>query len=498
MSNNILQESGLPAPVPTRWDLEKGWHVEEGPDGLERWVKEVERVNPYSLAGKISSRGPIRGLADHKGQRWGVDYNPLKRSAPNEKGYTWSMGYNQISGRYTQGNLFPELSGSSLNRKKNAKGIPTEAADLIALAEKTEKQYSRRGIWMVENWDGDKREHLGTIVSWIIIESYAGNIESARELTMRLSSALRACTRSVSYGVHVLSPRSRGKIKDKATAFFRSCPGDRIFGTFTFIAPVDDKTGQSILNKFLVQARKKFPALQYFWVAERQKGDRNEGRGVQREPTGNIHFHMILNKRLQVGRWNALWVLAQYNSGLRGHDEFGREISLDEIQEIYRLDQKEGFCGARGKNGKKISRMQAVLNPLDLKKVTSIGRLSNYLTKYVTKQDKNEPYGCAAWHCSRRVSRMFTRQTVGPSAFAYMKSIENWGIDRSTGELWGKPMEYRPCAFAVVVMALNKAAPLRYLKRMEQVNKWVLEGFEISVLPVLDDGQYLKHYICKN
>src|ERR1700723_3689735 len=92
----------------------------EGRAGQSEWVEKVEKINPYSLAGKIKKKnGIIRGPADHKGQRWGIDYNPLKRSAPDDKGYTWSMGYNQLSGRYTQGRLFPELSGSSLNRKKN-------------------------------------------------------------------------------------------------------------------------------------------------------------------------------------------------------------------------------------------------------------------------------------------------------------------------------------------------------------------------------------------
>lgn len=279
----------------------------------------------------------------------------------------------------------------------------------------------------------------------------------------------------------MLSARSRGKIKDKATAFFRSCPGNRVFGTFSFIAPVDDKTGQVILNKFLVQCRKKFPTLQYFWVAERQEN-------------GNIHFHMILNKRLAIGRWNALWVLSQYNSGLVGHDQWGTEISKAEIMRLYALDQKEGFRGAVSSKGKKISRIQAVLNPLDLTHVRSIGALSSYLTKYITKQEKNKPFGCAVWHCSRRVSRMFTRQTVGPSAFRYMKSFANWGVDKKTGEVWGEPTEYMPCPFAVVVLALDKTAPLRYLKRMEQINKWVLEGVEIPRLPTVDAELYESYF----
>jgi len=471
--------SGLPAQSSTGWDLV------ENADGQTEWVEKVVKVNPYGARKQKNLRD--RKADEARRVVW-------QKKAPDEKGYTWSMGYRQCSGRFTQGNLFPEISGSSLNRKKNAKVIPSSDGDIIRMADTAAVKYHLLNGHPIVEWDG-KRQYFAALAETVRAKLIQGDREFAVRLALWLSASVRKLSRSVSYGVHLLSARSRGKIRDKATAFFRSCPGDRIFGTFTFISEVDDQTGVSILNKFLTQARKKFPTLQYFWVAERQKGDRNDGRGVEREPTGNIHFHMILNKRLDIGRWNALWVLSQYNAGLRGHDQFGREISLETLQDLYRLDQKEGFCGARSKDGrKKISRIQAVLNPLDIKKVRDISKLSSYLTKYITKQEINEPYGCAAWHCSRRVSRMFTRQAVGPSAFAYMKSFENWGIDKTTGELWGKPQEYRPCAFAVVVPALNKAAPLRYLRRMEEINKWVLAGHEIEI-PKLSDERYIETYI---
>jgi hypothetical protein len=466
--STIALRSGLPNS--TKWDLV------EGADGQTEWVEKLDKVNPYGSRKIKNSRD--RKAADARRVIW-------QKKAPDEKGYTWSMGYNQLSGRYTQGSLFPELSGSSLNRKKMtnekySKILQASDRDIIRLAHAAADEYCKQGGHRIVEWQG-KWYDIATLPRYVRSEIEQGNKDVGRRLALWLSASLRALSQGISYGVHVLSARSRGKIKDKATAFFRSCPGDRVFGTFSFIAPVDDKTGQSILNKFLVQCRKKFPNLQYFWVAERQEN-------------GNIHFHMILNKRLAIGRWNALWVLAQYNSGLIGHDEWGSEISKDEIIRLYALDQKEGFCGAVSKKGKKISRIQAVLNPLDLRKVRSIGALSSYLTKYITKQEKNKPFGCAVWHCSRRVSRMFTRQTVGPSAFRFMKSFANYGVDKKTGEVWGEPSEYMPCPFAVVVLALDKSAPLRYLKRMEQINKWVLEGVEIPRVPQVDDELYQSYF----
>lgn len=467
-----------------------GYVFEEGEYGGVWVEKEKQKVNPYASAKKISTSAVQAGK---KASRF-----VHKKSAPDEKGYTWSMGYNNLVGRYTQGNLFPELSGSSLNRKGHAKDIPASDDDIVEMADKAAYEYARSGGDPIVSYYGEKR-HVYALKAEVDIAIASGDRGAALRLALWLSASLRKLSRSLSYGLHVLSTRSRGKIKDKATAFFRSCPGDRVFGTFSFIAPVDDRTGQVVLNKFLTQARKKYPGLQYFWVAERQTGERNDSRGVSKEATGNVHFHMILNKRLPVGKWNAMWVIAQYNSGLRGHDQWGNEISLQEILRLYALDVKEKFAGIRGRNGKKISRIQDRLNPLDLKKVKSIGKLSGYLTKYITKQEKNQPFACSVWHCSRGVSRLFTRQTVGPSAFAYMKSFANYGVDRTTGEVWAEPMEYK-CGngFAVVIFANNKAAPLRYMKRLEQVNKWVLGGHEIDRLPMLDDDLFKRLYICKN
>lgn len=398
------------------------------------------------------------------------------RKGPDEKGYTWSMGYNHLSGRYSPGGRYAELTGSSLNRNKQLKLDYLEEQNLTGAAKL--QAVTKNFIAMAMSFAAKCRKVWGCIPQQIH-DLFVGKVQpSDPEFKDWLSQSLRRGTNGYSFGIHLLSTRSRGKIKDKATAFFRATSGDRVFCTLTFIAPVDDQTGIAILNKFLTQCRRRFDNFQYFWVAERQ------------EDTGNIHFHSILNKRLPVGRWNALWTLQQYNAGLVGRNQFGDLVSNEEVQKAYLLDQSEGF---------KKKRIQSLFNPLDIKKVKSIAGLSSYLTKYITKQKTDQYFNCAVWHCSRRVSRMFTRQTVGPSAFGYMKSFSNCRVDKSTGEITAMPMEKKVGnGFAVIIYALDKAAPLRYLKRMEQVNKWVLQGFEIDALPELDDGEYNKKFICKN
>lgn len=407
-------------------------------------------INPYG------SR-PCNGPASLRGKK--IRALMRKRTIRNENAYTWTMGYNNCVGRFSPGGNFGKFSGSSLNRNKQlkieyyGKDLCTITDDFIQVAMQTGRKLS---------------EKYGEVPGELLALIERGDDASQEGYRLWISEQVGGDVFGLCVPVHMLSARSRGKIKDKATAFFRACPGSRVFCTLTFIAAVDDKTGVTILNKFLVALRKKFKDLQYFWVAERQTSNP--------DTPNNIHFHMILNKRLPINVYNPLWVLQQYNAGLRAKDKLGNRISMEDITRRY----QEGTVGK-------------VLNPMDIKKVHSIGRLSSYLTKYITKQKKDEPFGCAVWHCSRRVSRIFTRAIVGPSAFAYLKSFANYKLDKTTGECW--PALEQRGAFHVIIYVNDKKAPLRYLKEMELINKWILEGLDITKLPELDDEAYTREYI---
>jgi hypothetical protein len=377
------------------------------------------------------------------------------------KAYTWTMGYNHCIGTYSSGGRYCKWGGSSLNRNKllrkdhdpeNPKTmLPGKAGSSIALAYQSARRYYLRG----EPLPAELSDYLSI-----------PDPANERKFRLWLSEQTKRGDDGILLPIHVLGSRSRGKIKDKATAFFRSCPGDRIFCTLTFVAPVSDRAGVIILNKFLTQLRKEFKNLQYLWVAERQDN-------------GNIHFHIILNKRLPIRKYNALWVLQQYRSGLRGQTQFGVPVDLAEVE-------------ARYKNGS----IHRVFNPVDVKKVKSIAGLSSYLTKYITKQKKNI-YGCLPWHCSRGVSRLFTKTLVGISAFNYMMSLANCRLDKSTGEVF-MPEVIRPKAFklAVLVYVNKKDAPLRYLREMEQINKWLIRGLTVDrgYLDGFDDDTYRKWF----
>jgi hypothetical protein len=381
------------------------------------------------------------------------------RKYPNERNYAWSMGYNNLTAKYTpEGSPWSRFTGSSINRKPkpmyNEKNIPPGTADLLKLARKVFAEMSR----------------LGRVIPWQAINFLRRqDAESEGEFRLWLSEQVERDV-FTDYGMHVLSARSRGKIKDKATAFFRASAGDRVFCTLTFVDAVSDRTGVAILNKFLTSLRKKFSNLQFLWVAERQEKNTDY--------PGNIHFHLILNKRLPVRYYNALWVLQQYNAGLRAKNKWGELITMEEVDRRF-----------------KDRTMQKILNPLDVKRVRSISGLSMYLTKYITKQKKNDPFGCACWHCSRKVSRLFTRAAVDRSAFAYMMSLENAKVDKKTGEVMGMPVQITG-SFYVMVYVNNKEGPLKYLREMEQINKWMLkEGLKVGRDDIsIDNNFYNSHY----
>jgi hypothetical protein len=276
--------------------------------------------------------------------------------------------------------------------------------------------------------------------------------------------------------VHVMSKRTKGKIRDKTTAFFRAVP-ERIFVTMTFIEHVDDREGKRILNKFLTVVRKEIPSFEYLVIAEHQP-DREER---------TIHFHMLSNKRLSIGRYNSLWTLQQYNAGLTGHRADGQAITKAEIMSRYN--------GTFPKSHSDKGTIGAVLNPVQIEKAYSISAMGWYLTKYVTKQETGEKFGCLTWHCSRKVSRLFTSQLVGPSTFSYLLTFRNYKMDRTTGECWAPRQIKGP--FFTLVFVNNRPAVLERLRMLEAVNEWIIEKFKPDGKLTVDWDKYRRVYIGK-
>jgi hypothetical protein len=286
--------------------------------------------------------------------------------------------------------------------------------------------------------------------------------------------------------VHVLSSRSKQKIRAKITEFFAWCRRAKkqcTFLTLTFISDVSDRLAIRILNKFLTSIRQEVGAgFQYIRVAERQ--EKNNGR---------IHFHLILDRAINIIRFNSLWVVSQYNAGLIGmskqldlfvtkEEVIARHEKLMRLYQDYKAAREIRDRKAMSRITEKLKEVSIgkLFNPVDIKKISSPGALSGYLTKYVTKN--NASFGCLAWSCSRGVSQMFTAAMVPHRVWSESLNPELNSYVTKDGELI-EPVPYQDKkGLSVSIRIFNRKYFDEYLAEMRVVNHWILSG-EIDGIP---------------
>lgn len=169
------------------------------------------------------------------------------------------------------------------------------------------------------------------------------------------------------------------KVRDKCDAFFalRASRAFCAFYSVSFPAGISDDVAFRLWNVWLTRIRKDKKRFDYLWVTERQGN-------------GTIHFHMITNSFLNIRVVNYYMAAA--------------------IQTA--VDAKECEWGDSSKS---------IYNGVDVKRVHNSKGVSRYLTKYLAKKKKDKDgnvievdnrFKRLAWHCSRRVSALFTARIV--------------------------------------------------------------------------------------
>lgn len=303
-------------------------------------------------------------------------------------------------------------------------------------------------------------------------------------------------------GIHMLSVRSKAKVRAKVTEFFAWCRREKkqcTFLTLTFISGVSDELAIKILNKFLTSVRQEVgEGFQYIRVAERQTKNK--------EFPNNIHFHLILDRPINIIRFNSLWVVAQYNAGLvamsRQLDMFVTKEEIikrhERTMQLYQ-DYKEARTVRDFKAMKKITELLKenavgkLFNPVDIKKISTPRTLAGYLTKYVTKNDAQ--FNCLAWSCSRGVSQMFTATMVPLHVWEEAGSELNSYVSKE-GELIQSQPYTDEKKITVTLRIFNRKHFDFYLNEMRQLNAWLLSGeltFSRQLITRYDPGEYLKH-----
>jgi hypothetical protein len=364
-----------------------------------------------------------------------------KRTQRNERSIIHRLGYNTITATYSQSSDISGLSGSSLNRSFSKQKRDENFAILKKREESSAKYRQADNEFMQSLRETESLREIAT--------SKRGYKKPVPKTSFKRGDSL-----------HFFSQRSKGKVRDKCTALHRCLGKQKTFATLTFIADVTDAIAIRILNKFLTALRDRYGRIHYIYIAERQL-----------QTTNRIHFHLIINKFLPVREINALWVLQQYNAGI----EFDG-ISKQQVEEWIKWDRE---------NPEKKSELQKHLNPFDVEKIKGIHGLSYYLTKYITKGNNSDGFGCAVWHCSRVVSRLFTKTVVSRSTFAAASSYVNCSLDKKTGEIRKNPGKHEK--YYSLFYIENKPYFLPDMEKLEFINFAMTEGMNLANMLYYDD-----------
>lgn len=144
--------------------------------------------------------------------------------------------------------------------------------------------------------------------------------------------------------------------------------------TISFPIGTKDDTGFHLLRKWLQRMSTDEGLKDYCRVTERQKN-------------GTIHFHLAVNQYMDIRRANRYMRAAM----MRSVDEGAIEMSREEIMKY---------------NGVDIAKNRKTRRTINFAKKKAQKALSNYLAKYVSKND--EAFSQLAWHNSRSYSNVIT------------------------------------------------------------------------------------------
>jgi len=172
----------------------------------------------------------------------------------------------------------------------------------------------------------------------------------------------------------------KSKVRHRVENYAEAMKGEKLmyFWTVTFPKGTDDDQCYKMFNIWLTRLRKEKLLKDYLWVAERQQN-------------GTIHYHMIINNRMDIKRAN-------------------RYMRASIITAIDKGIIKWARHHAGNYNGVDIAKNRKTGRVINFAKQKNRKALSNYLTKYVSKS--TEKFKRLAWHCSRAYSNVIIRVSL--------------------------------------------------------------------------------------
>lgn len=191
-----------------------------------------------------------------------------------------------------------------------------------------------------------------------------------KKATQKKSNQLPKATKPHAYKI------DKKTVTKRLSTFWRTIRGEKqlYFWTITFPKGTTENEGHKLFNIWLTRMRDELNLKSYLWVKERQQN-------------GTIHFHIAIHQKISVKQANRF----MRASIMRGIDN--GEINW----------QRTAAIKYNGVDIAKDRKTKRVVNFAKSKKAKA---LSNYLTKYVVKN--NESFEMLAWHCSRDYSNIIT------------------------------------------------------------------------------------------
>lgn len=343
----------------------------------------------------------------------------------NYKCYEYSLSYGRALARISEYSTKQYFQGSSLLRKKK----PETESEANETAAESFKEY---------------------------------DVKRRVEQSFHVLRNVKKLSKSKQLADKGMSRRTRLKITEKMTAIYAASKNKFSLQTLTMIAPATDRAAVKCLNKYLTVLRKNGD-FNYIWVAEKQDGKRN---GYEKA-TNNIHFHIVFDKKFNVIENNALWIVQQMNEGII--NKAASEKLYNDYGVTFKDLQREGEIGCR--------QIQQYLNPVDVVNANSFEFLSAYLTKYITKNESK--MSCAMWHCSRNISKLFTKQLISKKIFNETgnEKINSYYNKKNKKQYAVKSFVHQ---YGIINTIYNKKHFSKYMGEMESLNKWILDNIAID------------------
>jgi len=169
---------------------------------------------------------------------------------------------------------------------------------------------------------------------------------------------------------------NKTEVTNRIKGYLNMMKGEKMlyFWTITFPNGTTDDSAYILLNKWLTRLRTERMLKEYLWIAERQENN-------------TVHFHMVINQKMDVKKANKFMRASIMHSINKG------EISWSRLE-------------AMKYNGVDIAKDRKTRRVTNFAKKDRQKSLSNYLTKYITKN--NSTFTHLAWHSSRGYSNLIT------------------------------------------------------------------------------------------